>query len=57
MQTKVIYSLRIYAQLVKAGFQPITIMPNPKDSKYNCWIFEATPQFLEEFDKVVSGNA
>lgn len=43
MNVRVIYSLRIYTQLLVLGFQPITTMPNPKHAEFNCWVFENTP--------------
>lgn len=35
------------------GFQYITEMRNPKDVRYSCWVYEATPEFLEAFDKLL----
>ena len=37
---KIIYSLKIMKELVKRGYFPIQTLPNPKDTRYNCWIFE-----------------
>ena len=46
---QVIYSFRIKTLLGLRGFQPISETENPKDSRYKCWVFEASPAFLEAF--------
>jgi hypothetical protein len=28
-------------------------MRNPKDIRFSCWVYEATPEFLEAFDKLL----
>lgn len=43
-KNKIIYSMRIMIQLVEAGFMPKGTIPNPKDVRYNCWVFELTPE-------------
>lgn len=53
MKTKIIYSLKVYTQLVVLGFSPIAAMPNPKDSNYTCWIFEETAEFKAALDLVL----
>ena len=45
MKTEIIYSLRVMEILVKMGYIPIATLPNPKNSKYNCWVFELTEAF------------
>lgn len=52
MQKKIIYSLRVMIELAVRGFQPIAIMPNPKDPHYNCWIYVLTPQLEEALSEV-----
>lgn len=42
---KIIYSLKIMNKLVEKGHIPVETMPNPKNTFYNCWIFEVNPQF------------
>lgn len=37
---KIIYSLRVMRALVEKGFFPVQTMPNPKNVKYNCWVFK-----------------
>jgi len=49
---KIIYSFRIKTLLGLRGFYPISETENPKDSKYKCWVFEATPAFLAAFAEV-----
>lgn len=55
MKTKIIYSLKIYTQLIILGFQPIATMPNPKDSKYTCWVFEDTEEFEKALGPILGG--
>lgn len=57
IKTKIIYSLRIHIELQRYGFSPILEMKNPQNQKYNCWVYEETPELLELFDKIVGGAA
>lgn len=50
---KVVYSLRVHMELQSMGFQYIQTMPNPKNENLNCWIYEATPAFLDAFDGII----
>ena len=50
---KVVYSLRIFIKLNDLGFQPKATMPNPNNNKLNCWVYEATPDFLAAFEALV----
>ena len=52
---KTIYSLRVMEQLAVLGYTPIASMPNPKDEKFLCWIFEVTPEFERDVDLVLGG--
>ena len=42
-------------QLVRMGHVPIAMIPNPKDAKYNCWVFEVTEAFEEDLGTVLRG--
>jgi hypothetical protein len=42
---KIIYSIKVMKALVQKGFIPVATIPNPKDSKFNCWVFEETEEF------------
>lgn len=57
IKTKIIYSLRIHIELQRYGFSPVLEMKNPQNQKYNCWVYEETPELLELFDKIVGGAA
>ena len=50
---KIVYSLKIHIALMRLGFQFITEMRNTKDMRYSCWVYEATPEFLEAFDRLL----
>ena len=50
---KIIYSLRIHLKLQEMGFKCLTEMKNPQNMRFNCWVYEATPQLLEAFDNIL----
>lgn len=54
---KVIYSLKIHVALQAQGFQYLTEMKNPNNSRFNCWVYEATPELLCAFDALLKGAA
>jgi hypothetical protein len=37
------------------GFISVAEMRNPQNPNFNCWVYEATPELLEAFDKLVGG--
>jgi hypothetical protein len=45
MKTMMIYTLKVMKQLVERGHIPIATIPNPKDTRYNCWVFEVNETF------------
>ena len=49
---KVIYSLNVFLELQKLGFNPIA---TTKNNNLICWIFERTPQLMEALDKIING--
>ena len=51
---KIIYSLRIHLKLQEMGFKYLTEMKNPQNIRFNCWVYEATPQLLEAFDNILT---
>ena len=55
-KTMIIYSLYVHTQLQVQGFKYIGVMPNPKDDRYNCWIYEKTPELVASFNKIVKGG-
>lgn len=56
LKQKVVYSLYIHIQLQLRGFKYIKVMPNPKNDRFNCWIYELTPAFQEAFDEILEGR-
>lgn len=54
-KTKVIYALRVHIELQKRGFVYLTEMRNPQNPHLNCWVYEATPEFMEAVDKIIGG--
>lgn len=53
---KIIYSLRIHLKLQEKGFKYLTEMKNPQNMRFNCWVYEATPQLLEAFDNILTSG-
>lgn len=53
---KIIYSLQIHIALQAQGFIHETEMKNPKNPRFNCWVYEETPELLQAFDKLVRGG-
>ena len=53
VNVKIVYSLKLHIALMQMGFQYVTEMRNPKDVRYSCWVYEATPEFLEAFDELL----
>ena len=50
---KIIYSLKIHIQLQQKGFRALTEMKNPQNSHFSCWVYEATPELLDAFDRIL----
>lgn len=50
---KIIYSLRIHIALQNMGFKYQTEMKNPHNPRFNCWVYEETPEFLIAFDAIL----
>lgn len=50
---KIIYSLRIHLKLQEMGFKYLTEMKNPQNMRFNCWVYEATPQLWEAFNNIL----
>lgn len=52
-QFKIIYSLKLHIYLQELGFECKTEMKNPHNPRFNCWAYEATPEFMKVFDKYI----
>ena len=50
MKQEIIYSYRVMEQLIRMGYLPVATIPNPKNTKYNCWIFEWSEEFQRDFE-------
>lgn len=53
---KIIYSLQIHIALQAQGFAHETEMKNPKNPRFNCWVYKETPELLAAFDSLVKGG-
>lgn len=54
---KVIYSLKIHIALQRQGFKYLTEMKNPNNPRFNCWVYEETPDLQSAFDALLKGAA
>lgn len=55
-KVKIIYSLRIHIALQSQGFMCVAEMKNPQNQRFNCWVYEETPELLKAFDKLLGGS-
>lgn len=55
MKQEIIYSLRVMEKLVKLGYIPVATMPNPKNPRFNCWVFEVTEAFQRDLSELLKG--
>ena len=55
-ELKIVYSLKMHIALQQQGFQYLTEMKNPNNPRFNCWVYEATPQFQVAFDALLEGE-
>lgn len=42
--TRPIYTMRMARHLIDIGFEPVAMLPNPKDLHKDVWIFNKTPE-------------
>lgn len=50
---KIVYSLRMHLELQEKGFKCLTEMKNPQNIRFNCWVYEETPEFMKAFDEYI----
>ena len=50
---KIIYSLKIHIALQAQGFKSQMEMKNPSNPRFNCWVYEETPELLKAFDALL----
>lgn len=51
---KIIYSLKIHIALQAQGFKSEVEMKNPSNPRFNCWVYEETPELLKAFDALLT---
>lgn len=54
---KVVYSLRVKNLLTLMGFSYLQEVDNPQKEGFKCWIYEASPAFIEAFDAILKGGS
>lgn len=52
-KTKLIFSMRIASQLIKIGYPVIETLPNPANPQLIMWVFEETPSFKKDFERLL----
>ena len=53
IKNKIIYSLKLHIALQAQGFESKTEMKNPYNPRFNCWVYEETPELLKAFDALL----
>lgn len=53
---KVVYNMKYAIQLKLKGHKVLTTMPNPKDSKLMCWVFERDQTFDSDLSELIKGG-
>ena len=51
---KRVYTLRIKQELKKLGFEPVLETENINKPGYKTWLYEASPAFIEAFEKIAN---
>ena len=54
-KTKVIYSMRIAAELIQLGHNVLMTMPNIKDTRYTVWVFGMDDTLEADFEALKGG--
>ena len=53
MKTVMIYTMKVMKRLVEKGHIPIATIPNPKDVRYNSWVFEVNEALQKDLDEIL----
>ncbi len=53
-KTKIVYNMQYAIQMKILGHKVLTTMPNPKDNKYQCWIFEDDQTFDSDLSELIT---
>lgn len=57
MRSRIVYSMRIALKLIEMGYEPQAVMPNPKNTRFNCWVFEDSPEFARDLSAVIRAQS
>lgn len=52
-KTKIVFSMKIAAQLIRKGHKVMAEIPNPANKKYMSWIFAVDETFERDFQELV----
>lgn len=50
---KIVFRMKYAAQMQLLGHKLLDTMPNPKDDRYMCWIFEDDPTFDRDLHEII----
>ena len=53
MRSRIVYSMRIALKLIEMCYETQAVMPNPKNTRYNCWVFADSPEFAQDLSAVI----
>lgn len=53
-KTKIVYNMQYAIELKLKGHQVITTMPNPKNDKLICWIFNRDQTFDSDLSDIIN---
>lgn len=54
-KTRVIFSMKVAAELIQRGHSVLMTMPNIKDPRYTVWVFGVDETFNEDFEELTGG--
>lgn len=52
-KTKIVYKMQYAIKMRLKGHKAITTLPNPVDSRYQCWIFEDDQTFDSDLHDII----
>ena len=54
MKTKIVLKMGVALKLKEMGYKVLDTMPNRNDERFLVWVFEATPEFMQDFNKLTN---
>lgn len=51
---RIVYKMQYAIKMKLKGHKVLTMMPNPKDQKYQCWVFENDQTFDSDLHLIIA---